>query len=239
MKRLGCIAVVAAGMLAVTSSSWAASIIFDDFNTNEGHFNAVPTFSGSNANVAATSTADRTTSDTIEGAGAEVIVLDATTAGASTRLRFLSGTGTPANNVSFTTSNTTTDGFIGLAVKTAISGWTVQLALDGPLPDLQGGVPRTVVADGAWHVYEWNLDSAADWGAVASIGGNAVFEEGVQTIDSVVFRNTAAPASSTFLMDFVAKSDSGSIAALIPEPGTASLLGLGTLGLLARRRRTA
>jgi hypothetical protein len=239
MKRFRYIVVIAAGVLTLTSISPAAPIIFDDFNTNEGHFNAAPNFSGSNLNVAATSTADRITSDTIEGAGAEVIVLDATTAGSSTRLRFLSGTGTPASNVSFTTSSTTTDGFIGLAVKTAVSGWTVQMALDGPLPDLQGGVPRPVVADGAWHIYEWDLDSAADWGAVASIGGNATFEEGVQTIDSVVFRNTAAPASSTLLMDFVAKSNSGSIATLIPEPGTASLLGLGILGLLARRRRAA
>jgi hypothetical protein len=223
-------------VLAVTSYSTAAPIIFDDFNTNEGHFNQAPSFSGSNLNMAATSTADRVTTGSLEGAGNESIVLNPTTAGSSTRLRFLSGTGTPANNTSFTTS-AGTDGFIGLYVKTTTSGWTVQIALDGPLPDLQGGVPRNVVADGQWHLFEWDLDLAADWGAVASIGGNATFEQGVQTIDSIMFRNSAAPASSTIAMDFVAKSDSGSIAALVPEPsGLAMMLIAG--GMLSRRRRS-
>lgn len=226
--------------LALAGPSSAATIILDDFEVNEGHFTSAPSASGSNANIAASSTAvrDTTVGGALQGVGFERIVANTTTAGNSTRIRFLSGGGTPANNTAFVTSGATTDGFLGFYLKTTSPNWTVQVALDGPLPDLQGGVPLNVIPDGAWHLYEWNLDLASDWGAVASIGGNAVFEEGSQTIDSIVFRNTAGPASATIDLDFVAKSESGSIGDLIPEPSTV-LLALGTLSVAACRRRFA
>jgi PEP-CTERM motif-containing protein len=231
MRRFTALTAAMIAALGLSAAN-AASITFDDFNVNEGHFNLAPSFSGSNANVAGSSTADRNATaannpgGAKEGAGFERIVLNTTTAGSSTRLRFLSGGGTPANNVLFTTSGAT-DGFIGFYVRTTSPGWTVQLALDGPLPDLQGGVPKNVTADGNWNLYEWNLDAAADWGAVASIGGNATFEQGNQTIDSIVFRHTAGPATSTLDLDFVAKSDSGSIAGLLNGPPTVGDLNVG------------
>jgi hypothetical protein len=60
------------------------------------------------------------------------------------------------------------------------------------------------------------------------------------TIDSLYFQNI--PASSTGAqhsidVDFIAKSDSGSVATLVPEPGALSLLGLAGLALVSRRRR--
>jgi hypothetical protein len=223
-------ALTAAMIAALGLSAANAATIFDDFNVNEGRFGLQPSFSGSNANVSATSTADRNATaagnpgGALEGAGFERVVLNTTTAGNATRLRFLSGggapggaSGQPANTV-FTTTALGTDGFIGMYVRTSSPGWTVQLALDGPLPDLQGGVPKNVTADGNWNLYEWNLDNAADWGAVAGIGGNAIFEQGNQTIDSIVFRHTAGPATATLDIDFVAKSDSGSIAGLLNSP---------------------
>jgi len=230
-----CLTAVAA--LCLASKALSAPIIFDDFNTNEGHFALAPSFSGSNLNINASSTADRDTTvgGSLEGAAFEHLVLNPTTVASASRVRFLSGSGTPANNVSFTTS-AGTDGFIGFYLKTTAAGWTAQLALDGPLPDLQGGVPKTVIADGLWHLYEWDLDTATDWGAVASIGGNATFEDGAQTIDSIVLRHTAAPAASTIDLDFVAKSDSGSIANIVPEPGSLTILALGALTTLRRRR---
>jgi hypothetical protein len=233
------VAFTATVLLLLAGNARAAAIIFDSFNVDEGHFNLAPTFSGSNANIAASSTADRNTTAgaSVEGAGFERLVANLSTAGSTSRIRFLSGGGTPANNTAFVTSGATTDGFIGFYLKTTAAGWTAQIALDGPLPDLQGGVPKTVIADGEWHLYEWNLDLASDWGAVASIGGNATFEEGSQTIDSIVFRgSTAAPASSTIDLDFVAKSDSGSIAPLVPEPASIALLAMLAPAMLRRRR---
>ena len=229
---------VAVGVTLAAASSTGASILFDDFNADEGHFTTAPNISGSNINIATTSTADRVTGSNYEGAGHEQIVLNMTTSGATTRLRFLSGGGTPASNLSFATTSGT-DGWIGLAMKTTSPNWNIQLWLEGQ--ENNGSVPKTLTADGAWHVYEWNLDDqsggADGWGAVAGIvAGDADVENGSYTIDSLIFRHNAAPATATFDMDFVAKNENGSIANLVPEPGSAGLLGLAGLALGTARR---
>lgn len=216
--------VAIAGLLALVSGHSPAlgAIIFDDFESSEGHFTSAPNAaSSSNSNVASTSTADRVTTQHAEplGIAAEQVVLKPPTAGQSMRVRFLSGGGTPGNNTAFTTSSSTSDGYIGLAIKTSTSGWSVQVVLDGPVSgDIQGGLSQSITPDGEWHVYDWNLDNAASWGSVGGIGGDSTFDEGTQSIDSIVFRHSAAPASSTLFMDFVAKSDNGSISAIVPEP---------------------
>jgi hypothetical protein len=220
----------------------SAAIIFDDFNVNEGHFAQAPNFSGSSANVAASSTADRVTTDSYEGAGNQKIVLNATTTGAATRVRFLSGGGTPANNTSFTTG-AGVDGWIGLAIKTTSPGWNVQLWLEGA--ENNGSAQKNLIADGAWHIYEWNLDDetggADGWqatGVPGIIGGDIDFQAGAYTLDSILFRHAGAPASAELFIDFYAKSDSGSIAGLlVPEPATLALAGLGMIGLVASGRR--
>lgn len=215
------------------------AIIFDDFEAGEGHFATEPSAAGgSNRNLAGSSTADRIVGERVEPAGvaAERLVLEAQVTNRSTLLRFLSGGGSPGLNTPFTTSGSETDGFIGLAVKTSTPGWTVQLALDGPTAgDFQGGVERAITGDGQWHVYEWDLDHPASWGGVPELGGNGTFDDGVQTIDSIIFRHLTTPASSTLFMDFVAKSDAGTIAVLVPEPS--GLFAVAAANLLATRIR--
>jgi len=220
----------------------AATIYFDDFNVNEGHFASAPNASGSNSNIAATSTADRITTASFEGDGNEQLVVNTTATAATSRLRFLSGGGTPANNTSFTTS-AAEDGWIGLALKTEIPGWTVQLWIEGASNN--GGIEKTITADGQWHIYEWNLDDttggADGWGTISGIiAGVATVADGSHTIDSVIFRHgNPSPATGTIFMDFVAKSDSGSIGNLVPEQGTLALamFGMITACLSARSRQ--
>lgn len=212
----------AAMIVALGLSTANAAIIFDDFNVNNGHFAQDPNTSGSSLNDAASSTAGRvTTNSPFEGAGHQELVFNwedvPADAGTDLRIRHLSGGGTPANNTSFTTS-AGTDGWIGFYLKTTTAGnWTAQIWLEGIANN--GSVPKTIIGDGQWHLYEWNLDDhsggANGWGAVAGIvAGTAPVEDGSYTIDSVIFRD-GTTASTTMYFDFLAKSDSGSIAGLL------------------------
>jgi hypothetical protein len=232
-------------------SSVSASIVFEGFNSDEGRFNLAPTFSGSTSGFETTSTADQVTAaGAIEGIGYEHLVLDRNV-NATSRLRFLSGggsaaggSGSPANTV-FTTSSGT-DGWVGYYLRTSSPGtWTTQPWIEGA--SSAGGVEKTVITDGAWHLYEWNLDDFSGgingWGAVPGIvGGTPTLANGNYTFDSVFLRGgNASTADNVFDFDFLAKSDSGSVAGLlpVPEPSTIALGLLGGAGVMASyfRRR--
>ncbi len=219
-KLLGCAAALLLASVGITQ----ASITFDDFNVGVGHFNQAPTFSGSTVGLQASSTATRiTTNSPIEGAGQMRLQFNTNSVGApnAIRVRLLSGGGTPANNTSFTTSSAE-DGWIGVYLKTTNTGWNVQIWLEGASNN--GGIPKNIVADGEWHLYEWNIDDtsggADGWGSIAGIiGGVATVADGSHTIDSILFRNNLADTATNIIyMDFVAKSDSGSVSNLLSTP---------------------
>jgi len=101
-------------------------------------------------------------------------------------------------------------------------------------------VPKDVIADGQWHLYEWNLDDETGgpdgWGSVSGIfNGDADFEDGSYTIDSIILRGPDVPTSTLYL-DFVAKNDAGSVADLVPEPSAFSLTAVGPIEFVRRRR---
>jgi hypothetical protein len=246
MSRFSFLAVAAAIVLVGWSTSAHASIIFDDFNTNEGHFNQAPTFSGT-TNTSTASTADRITTGAFEGVGCEEVVAVMSTANPA-RIRFVSGNGTmsTANNVIFTTGPGT-DGFIGFYYKTSTAGLKLQLNLDGDTvgdtgsagatSELDGSPVVSTVGDGAWHLAEFNLDATTGWGASTGLGGGhgGVILDGNHSIDSIMISSITAGATIDF--DFVAKSDSGTIAALVPEPASLSLFGVAAIAGFARRRK--
>jgi len=244
--------------LSITISShitWAATI-FDDFNTSAGHFGYAPTFSSTTTGLDAptsSNTYDSTPGDPFEGAGTMRLVLTHNTTPGTSRVRYLSGgppytsanAGNPAANTTFSV-NGTTDGFIGLYVKTDTSGsgWNVSFNLDssantGATMSWSGEKP--LITDGQWHLYEWAIDSTT-WSAVPGIGGQASgpITTGTKAIDSIYFRNNstvAAGAAATIYVDFVAQNESGSIATLVPEPSSLGFALLGGGLLLAHFRR--
>ena len=236
----------------LSNAATAAPIVFDDFNASEGHFGYAPGFSGTSVGESASSTADRVTTDgPFEGTGHQKLVLVHDGGATNLRIRHLSGSapfgtaqaGAPASNTTFVTS-AGTDGYIGFYLKTTAQGWTVALNLDDSTNTGAGmdmGSPKAVVGNGEWQLFEWNLDDDNDWAAVTSIGGDGTIQDGQHSIDSIyIFTNdtgAAEEAQPDAFLDFVAKSDSGSIAALVPEPAALSVVGLGMLGVLGRRRR--
>ena len=146
------------------------------------------------------------------------------------------------------------DGWIGFYVKTTATGWQTSINLNGPTDtnsELDGSASLPLIADGQWHLYEWNLD-ATGWGAVPGIaGGHAggLVANGAHTIDSIYFRDldgTPGPMATIYL-DFVAKSDSGSIGNLLaPVPEAGSIAAMSMVGLVSaaavwirKRRETA
>jgi hypothetical protein len=215
----------------VTPAAAQSSVIFEDFNVDEGHFTWAPTDSGSTSNVEpTTSTANQVTTTALEGEGSQELIINTVTPDSSTRVRHVAGGGVTANNTPFTTSPET-DGWIGFALKTDSPGWNVSLWIE-LAPNQTGnpgginnnaGVPQEVIADGDWHFYQWNLDDNSGgpdgWATVSGIiAGTSTVNDGDHTIDSIILRNTAAPATSTFYVDFIALNREGFVEELL-EPG--------------------
>jgi hypothetical protein len=240
----------------------AADLVFTDFNASEGKFGYAPTFSGTSVGEAASSTADRVTTDTpFEGAGHQKLVLNSDGTATLLRIRHLSGgppndtpnAGSPAGNVgfSFTTSGGM-DGWIGYYLRTTVAGMETQLNLDGPAnsgPQMRGSTPMPIIADGQWHLYEWNLDASV-WGSVPGIVTHATgaLPNNTYTLDSIYFRDpsgTPSP-SGTYFLDFVALNSDGSVALLVaPVPEAGAFAAMGLFGLISagavwiRKRRAA
>ncbi|RIK80918.1 MAG: hypothetical protein DCC67_08745 [Planctomycetota bacterium] len=247
-KLTRALALVLAAATCLGTAS-AAPIIFADFNTDEGPFNVAPNFSGTSVGESNLSTADRVTTDgPKEGAGHQKLVLVHDGSTTNMRIRHLAGGGSPTGTAQQTfTTSAGVDGYIGFYAKTAASNaaWTLALNLDDSANNAAGmdmGVAKTIIADDQWHLYEWNLDDDNEWVAVTGIGGDGTIQDGQHSIDSIyIFTNTTGAtgeARAPLYIDFVAKSDSGSIAALVPEPAAAMLAlaaSLGMLGLVRRR----
>lgn len=227
MKRSWNLGLAIAG---VTILAWTSPVlateptVLDTFDVNEGHFNSAPSFSGSNRNMDQTAgamTADRVTTDgPRQGLGHEKIVLKTAASWATPPgeqvwyCRFLSGGGSASNNVKFTTS-AETDGWIGFYAKTTQAGVAVQLWIEGPSNN--NSSPKTLINDGQWHLYEWNLDdhTGGPDGWVVTPGiltGTIDVKDGEHTIDSIIFRSAEGSTWSTgqvlepIYIDFVAIS---------------------------------
>lgn len=206
----------------------AQIIILDGFETDEGHFALAPTFSGTTTGVSG-GTADRDLTQAFEGIASQRIFIDdnpavdvaATTPVQAWRLRHLSGSGTPANNVTISAT-----GFVGFYLQTTTPNLQASLMIDdGTALERASYIP--IVADGLWHVYQWDFDDAASWEAFAGTGPNGAIDAASVTLDSVFISSikTAGDQDAIFFLDNVSFNNIGQV----PEPST---LALGVTGLL-------
>ena len=190
-------------------------LMLSDFNSTEGYFGFSPTYSGSNQNILNTTTAALTTAEAYEGAGSQELAID--TAGGAWTLRMVSGIGAPPFKPANPASNFPLDstGSVGFWLKTSDAGVSVQILIDDPTASspsaIEGGALRSVIADGQWHLYEWDFDDASQWNNY--IGGNGAITGDKVTIDSLRFTGNG---DVTLYLDAVSHNPLGS---LLPPPG--------------------
>ena len=164
--------------------------------------------SGSNVGIGPGSTANRVTDESFAGDGSQRIFIDGNPG--EWFLRHLSGIESFAD----TNGNLALDpsGFIGFWLKTDDPGISVQIAIDDPHPALERGVEQAVVADGTWHLYQWNLEDAGQW--EAWIGGDGAIAGGTVTLDSIQFTGSG---DATIYLDSVSYNPNGPLLPLVGD----------------------
>ena len=189
-------------------------IPFVDFEVDEGTFHYDPTLSGTNEGII-TATADRVTVTAHKGFASQRIDVEGDANGWT--LRHTSGFGEPSLNTPIAG-----DGWIGFWLKTDAPGVSVQIALDDPL-SADRGLTKPVIADGQWHLYQWDMDDASQWESWAF--GDGTITGPTVTLDSIFFYGEG---DATIYMDDVAYNNTAS---LIPAPVTGDINGDGFVGV--------
>lgn len=196
--------------------------VLDPFNGNEGRFTTAPTFSGSNRGIA-TATADYSIEAAQSGPGSEKLTIVRDSQAVEGRLRFLSGGGTPANNrvtVGSQQRAMGATGYVGFFLKTEDAGLSVNIALDDGYrlgaTGMEISTALPLIADGKWHLYQWNLADANLWSNFT--GGNGTINGPNSFIDSIFINGGAPNQTSVLYLDTVAYNPTGNLNALIvPE----------------------
>ena len=222
----------------VTVPSTVGSIrILDNFEDSNGRFDEDPDFSGSNRGLRESedgvgpSAASRDANQFLHGFAAHRLdlVSQDDPAWEGFLLRHVSGGGSPGRNEQLGTS-----GFVGFWMKTETEGLLASIGLDeGGTTTIEAGIQRAIIADGQWHLYEWNLADAAQWDGFNN--GDGDIDGPFTTLDSI-FVSSLLDQDARVWVDAVAYNPNGSLAALVPEPGGVMALALAALSLARRRR---
>ncbi|WP_432799260.1 family 10 glycosylhydrolase [Poriferisphaera sp. WC338] len=203
----------------------AEAMTIESFDNGSTNFDSSLTFSGSTSGISNGSTA--IVAGGKYGTSAQQISFDGNS---NWTLRHVSGKGkiaAPEGNTEFFAG-----GFIGFWLKTSDANMQTAIVLDDPLTGERGNW-LNVIADGEWHLYEWNLEDDSQWNSFA--GGNGAIDMLQLTMDSIMFKGSG---NANFMLDLVAYNPDGSIAT-IPEPASAALLLTGLIALTRRKRQAS
>ena len=168
--------------------------------------------------------------------------------GAAYHIRFIpnGAAGVSAANPAFAT-----DGFVGFYLKVDPLSAAALLQVAPLLEDSggtlagSGGVLKPVIADGQWHLYEWDMDNPADFPNTfeSFYGGTPAAEtlDATANFDSIaiISRGVDGLSSANIKIDQIGYDNAGRLPqpTIIPEPASV-LMGCGMVGFaLARRRR--
>lgn len=186
--------------------------ILDNFDVDEGHFTYPYNFSppSQTAGLSNATTIDRVTTEAQAGAGSQLLNL-VSDGSPSWKMRHSSGTpgnpAVPAGNVPLDAT-----GYVGFWLMTDDAGVQVQIVMDDPGTGEMGTL-QDVIADGQWHLYQWNLEDDSQWDGW--VNGNGAIDEATVTIDSIYFWGSG---DAQIYLDTVSHNPDGMLGAP-PIPG--------------------
>ena len=178
---------------------------FETGDTN--YFIFSPQTSGSNQGIGTGTTATLVTDEVYEGDTAQRLDIDGSDTGWF--LRHLSGSpgavASPAGN-----RELIAQGFLGFWLRTLDDGITVRIAVDDVEGTAERGVAQSVIADGNWHLYQWDLGDDTQWDGWVS--GNGEINGQTITLDSIQFFGAG---DATVWLDAVMFNPFGTLGAAI------------------------
>ncbi len=173
------------------------TLMMDNFEGSCGHFYRHPAYSGSTHGIASSSSADSSRDTAHKGEYSLKIRLnDDAGSAADWKVRLLSGSGSPQNNVRIPH-----DREIRFALKTGQSGAGVAVLIDDREGELEVSQRQDVIADNAWHEYAVDLRPAENWSPYA--GGNGSIDADVVTLDALLFYSPDQPEERIIYLDAV------------------------------------
>ena len=171
--------------------------LLDSFESSEGHFDSVPTASGSTVGISSASTAERNNTRFKNGSWSQQIALkDNTATAVDYFVRFLSGGSTPSQNATLQKAG----GRIGLWLYTAAPGISVSLTVDDS-DGTEQSIAKLVPVN-TWTFFEWKLDDQAEWDAWAGASNGTITAANV-TLDAVIFKRAQNSNDIFIYMDDV------------------------------------
>lgn len=230
------------GVYAAPATQQKNLMVYNDFyGGDQGTYNYAPTYSGSTEGVLSTSTNKAVQgSDAVARGWYDRLTInhDPSVTSVPDRpssswfVRLDSGaTAGPSQNVARTIT-----GYIGYWARTTTPDIFASIALDNPDGSSAGrGILQQMIADGQWHLYQWNLQNAAQWQAWIGTKG---FNASTFTMDSLQFYG---PDSNAIIdVDMISHNALGTLGPLsVPEPGSLAMVlaALCPAALLGRRRK--
>jgi hypothetical protein len=125
-----------------------------------------------------------------------------------------------------------TTGYIGYWARTTTPGVLATIALDDANNvTADRGILQSMIADGQWHLYQWNLEDNSQWTGWVN-GDGQIIPNSTFTIDSLQF--FGPNANAVIDVDMISHNALG---ALVPEPSGAAMMMLAACPLLLLRRR--
>lgn len=182
---------IASAMLAYLST-----ITLDLFETGVGHFYSNPTYSGTTRGVSASSVVTNALTCHSGFQGLIVKLYDNASSSQDWVARVLSGSGVPANNVTF--GGTGAFSFY-MKTSTANSNAKVRIWINDS-DGLELSPQLAVINDGQWHKYVWSL---SDYNGASVNGGNGAINSATATLNAIEFSQPDTSATWFIFIDDV------------------------------------